>query len=94
MIPPGEGNVLRDPGLETLMEDFLHFHHYSSQDVIYEQPQKRVKIVEDKYLKGEMLGEGSYSKVKEMLDMQTLGRRAVKIMKKKKLGRGEAKVQR
>lgn len=42
-----------------------------------------------------MLGEGSYGKVKEVLDIQTLCRRAVKIMKKRKLKRipnGEANV--
>ncbi len=79
------------------MEELLPFHHYNSQDIIYEQPQRRVKIVGDKYLKGEMLGEGSYSRVKEMLDLQTLCRRAVKIMKQRRLRRipnGETNVQR
>ena len=54
-------------------------------------------MIAGKYLKGEQLGEGSYSKVKEMLDVQTLCRRAVKIMKQKRLRRipnGEANVQR
>ncbi len=95
MIPPGEGNTLR--GLENSVEELLPFHHYNSQDIIYEQPQRRVKIVGDKYLKGEMLGEGSYSRVKEMLDLQTLCRRAVKIMKQRRLRRipnGETNVQR
>ncbi|KAJ8357736.1 hypothetical protein SKAU_G00205300 [Synaphobranchus kaupii] len=44
---------------------------------------------------GDLLGEGSYGKVKEMLDSETLCRRAVKILKKKKLRRipnGEANV--
>ena len=40
-----------------------------------------------KYLFGGILGEGSYGKVKEVLDIQTLCRRAVKIMKKRKLKR-------
>ena len=58
---------------------------------------KQAKIIGDKYLKGEQLGDGSYSKVKEMLDVNTLCRRAVKIMKQKRLRRipnGEANVQR
>nr|XP_008509735.1 PREDICTED: serine/threonine-protein kinase STK11-like [Equus przewalskii] len=44
---------------------------------------------------GDLLGEGSYGKVKEVLDSETLCRRAVKILKKKKLRRipnGEANV--
>ena len=36
---------------------------YSDHDIIYEQPQVRAKIVGGKYLKGELLGEGAYSKV-------------------------------
>ena len=34
---------------------------------------------------GDVLGEGSYAKVKEAIDSETLVRRAVKIMKKRKL---------
>uniref|UniRef100_A0AAZ3QZI8 Serine/threonine-protein kinase STK11 n=1 Tax=Oncorhynchus tshawytscha TaxID=74940 RepID=A0AAZ3QZI8_ONCTS len=47
---------------------------------------KRAKLI-GKYLMGDLLGEGSYGKVKEMLDSETLCRRAVKILKKKKLRR-------
>ena len=75
----------------------LQFHRYNSEDVIYELPRKQAKIIGGKYLKGELLGDGSYSKVKEMLDVNTLCRRAVKIMKQKRLRRipnGEANVQR
>ncbi|KAI0225219.1 Serine/threonine-protein kinase STK11 [Lamellibrachia satsuma] len=46
---------------------------------------------------GDILGEGSYGKVKECLDSHTLCRRAVKILKKKKLRKipnGEANVKR
>lgn len=46
---------------------------------------------------GELLGEGSYGKVKEMLDSETLCRRAAKILKQRKLRRipnGEQNVQR
>jgi len=87
--------------------DFMHynasdagfpmFHHYDSNDIVYEVPRPQAKIVGNRYLKGELLGEGSYSKVKEMLDCQTLCRRAVKIMKQRKLRRipnGEQNVRR
>ena len=46
---------------------------------------------------GDVLGEGSYAKVKEAIDSETLVRRAVKIMKKRKLRKipnGEANVER
>ena len=73
------------------------FHRYDSNDIVYEIPRPQAKIVGNRYLKGELLGEGSYSKVKEMLDCQTLCRRAVKIMKQRKLRRipnGEQNVRR
>ncbi|XP_048416004.1 serine/threonine-protein kinase STK11 isoform X2 [Stegostoma tigrinum] len=69
-------------------------HRIDSTDVIYQPRKKRAKII-GKYLMGDLLGEGSYGKVKEMLDSETLCRRAVKILKKKKLRRipnGEANV--
>ena len=76
---------------------FSVFHRYDSNDIVYEIPRPQAKIVGNRYLKGELLGEGSYSKVKEMLDCQTLCRRAVKIMKQRKLRRipnGEQNVRR
>ena len=94
-------SIIREP---TIMEEFedpdsdiIQFHRFNSEDIIYEEPKKQVKIVGEKYLKGELLGEGSYSKVKEMLDCVLLCRRAVKIMKKRRLKRipnGESNVQR
>lgn len=77
--------------LETMME----FHRMDSSEVIY-QGNKKAKYV-TKYMLGDILGEGSYSKVKEALDMETLERRAVKIMKKqrlKKIPNGEINVKR
>jgi len=50
-----------------------------------------------RYLIGDLIGEGSYSKVKEVIDSETLERRAVKIMKKqrlKKIPNGEENVKR
>ena len=71
------------------------FHRVDSDQIIYEE-KKKCKMI-DKYVMGDLLGEGSYGKVKEMLDSTTLCRRAVKILKKKKLRRipnGEINVQR
>lgn len=48
--------------------------------------QKQPKVV-DKYLIGELLGDGSYGKVKECLDMDSLARRAVKIINLKMVSR-------
>ncbi|XP_046366451.1 serine/threonine-protein kinase STK11-like [Haliotis rufescens] len=74
----------------------VFFHRVDSDQIIYEPRRRRAKLI-DKYLMGDMLGEGSYGKVKEVLDTHTLCRRAVKIFKKKKLRKipnGEQNVQR
>lgn len=75
--------------------DLNFFHRVDSAEVVY-QARKRAKLV-GKYLMGDILGEGSYGKVKEVLDTETLCRRAVKILKKKRLRRipnGEQNVKR
>lgn len=80
---------------DDTMEDLNFFHRVESAEVVY-QGRKRAKLIE-KYLMGDMLGEGSYGKVKEVLDTETLCRRAVKILKKKRLRRipnGEQNVKR
>ncbi|XP_026273274.1 serine/threonine-protein kinase STK11 [Frankliniella occidentalis] len=72
------------------------FHRVDSDQIIYEAKKKRCKMI-GKYVMGDLLGEGSYGKVKEVLDSETLCRRAVKILKKRKLRRipnGEQNVQR
>lgn len=72
------------------------FHRVDSDQIIYEAKKKRWKMI-GKYVMGDLLGEGSYGKVKEVLDSDTLCRRAVKILKKRKLRRipnGEQNVQR
>lgn len=72
------------------------FHRVDSDQIIYETKKKKFKMI-GKYVMGDLLGEGSYGKVKEMLDSETLCRRAVKILKKRKLRRipnGEQNVQR
>lgn len=73
----------------------LVFHRVNSKEIIYQARKKKAKII-GKYVMGDILGEGSYGKVKEMMDAETLCRRAVKILKKKKLRKipnGEQNVQ-
>ncbi|XP_029421317.1 serine/threonine-protein kinase STK11 isoform X1 [Nannospalax galili] len=85
LFPEGE---LISVGMDTFI------HRIDSTEVIYQPRRKRAKLI-GKYLMGDLLGEGSYGKVKEVLDSETLCRRAVKILKKKKLRRipnGEANV--
>lgn len=80
----------------NLEQTNLCFHRVDSADIIYRSRKKKCKMV-GKYVMGDVLGEGSYGKVKEMLDSQSLCRRAVKILKKRKLRRipnGEQNVQR
>ena len=81
---------------EDEMDNGVFFHRVASDQIVYRIRRKRAKLV-GKYLMGDMLGEGSYGKVKECLDTDTLCRRAVKILKKKKLRKipnGEANVKR
>ncbi len=56
-----------------------------SREVVFDNRVKKAKVLEGRYVMGSVLGEGSYAKVKEAVDARTLCRRAVKIMKKKKL---------
>ena len=100
-----ENDILRD--IEPVMwinddpnydldEVNMFFHRVDSDQIIYEEKRKKCKFI-GKYVMGDVLGEGSYGKVKEVLDSQTLCRRAVKILKKRKLRRipnGEQNVQR
>lgn len=74
----------------------LSYHRVNSSEILYEKKRRKVKFV-GQYLVGDVVGEGSYSKVKEVLDTKTLERRAAKIMKKKRLKKipsGEQNVQR
>jgi len=67
-----------------------------SDEIICETVERKAKCI-SKYLMGDVLGEGAYGKVKEVLDIVTLHRRAVKIMKKRKLRKiphGEENVKR
>ena len=53
------------------------FNKISSSEVLYKKKEK-IKMI-GKYVMGDKLGEGSYGKVKEVLDTETLCRRAVKV---------------
>ena len=80
----------------TIQDKPLSYHRVNSSEILYEKKRRKVKFV-SKYLLGDVVGEGSYSKVKEVLDTETLERRAAKIMKKKRLRKipnGEQNVQR
>ena len=77
-------------------DDNFLFHRVDSAEIIYQPRRKKAKFI-GKYIVGDALGEGSYGKVKECLDCDNLCRRAVKILKKKKLRKipnGEANVKR
>lgn len=77
-------------------EYFDDFIQYTSQDILYE-PKKKVAKLIGRYVLGEVLGEGSYGKVKEGFCTETLRRVAVKIMKHSKLKKipgGEQNVKR
>lgn len=74
----------------------LSFHRVHSTEILYQKKKIKAKFI-GHYVMGDVLGEGSYSKVKEVLDSRTLERCAVKIMKKKRLRKipnGEQNVQR
>ncbi|KXJ13911.1 Serine/threonine-protein kinase STK11 [Exaiptasia diaphana] len=78
-----------------LEEDTGLFHRVDS-NIIYVPKIKRAKLI-GKYLMGDVLGEGAYSKVKEMLDCERLRRCAVKILTRRRLRRipnGEQNVKR
>ena len=95
VVPPGP---MREVSLASVGDDFMDcFQRCDSKDIIYEEPKLQAKILAGRYLKGRLVGIGSYSKVKEVLDCVTLSRRAVKIMthrRLKKIINGEANVQR
>ncbi|KAF7496289.1 Serine/threonine-protein kinase stk11 [Sarcoptes scabiei] len=94
----GEDGYLYEKSLlyDTEIDKPLSYHRVDSSEILYEKKRRKVKIV-GHYLLGDIVGEGSYSKVKEALDTRTLERRAAKIMKKKRLRKipnGEQNVQR
>lgn len=74
----------------------MNFVQYGSADIEYDNKQKSAKII-GKYVMGDVLGEGSYGKVKEGFCIETLKRVAIKIMRQSKLKKipmGEQNVKR
>lgn len=91
----GDTNDLDDDLDAVNINEF--FHRVDSDQIIYQTKKRKLKVIMNRYVMGDLLGEGSYGKVKEMLDSETLCRRAVKILKEKKLRRipnGEQNVKR
>ena len=89
------GNIY-DDDCDDDLANMMAIHRVDSKDVLFEQKRRKVKVL-GKYVMGDKLGDGSYAKVKEAIDSQTLCRRAIKIMKRKKLKkipRGEENVER
>ncbi|VDP29034.1 unnamed protein product [Soboliphyme baturini] len=68
----------------TPMEAPFQIPHFESSEILYEVKRKEPKIIGNCVI-GDCLGEGSYGKVKEALDCETLCRRAVKIFKLRRL---------
>ena len=78
------------------LANLIAIERVDSRDVVFDNRPKKTKIL-GKYVMGDVLGEGSYAKVKECIDQESLCRRAIKIMKRKKLRKiphGEQNVQR
>jgi hypothetical protein len=57
----------------------FQFNKIPSEEIIYQKKEK-IKMI-GKYVMGDKLGEGSYGKVKEVLDTESLCRRAVKVIR-------------
>jgi len=93
--PPFD-NIIWDDDNDEDLSMLMAVQRVNSQDIVYDNRAQKVKIL-GKYIMGDVLGEGSYAKVKEAIDKENLCRRAVKIMKRKKLRkipRGEENVER
>ncbi|TRY73629.1 hypothetical protein TCAL_13050 [Tigriopus californicus] len=71
---------------EDTLSEMMTIQRVDSQDVLFDSRPKKAKII-GQYVIGDLLGEGSYAKVKEAMHQDQLIRRAIKIMKRKKLKR-------
>ena len=67
-----------DLSLNAVDPGNMFFNRVDSAEIIYQAKKKACKMV-GKYVMGDILGEGSYGKVKEVLDSEHLHRRAVKV---------------
>merc|ERR1712228_907212 len=57
-------------------DDPFPIHRIPSEDIVELVKPKQPKLIGDRYLIGDCMGEGSYGKVKEVLDCVTLCRKA------------------
>lgn len=87
--PLAFGNQSTQEDIEAINEqDLLMMDTFFKKvDSLELMKPKKAKIIQNKYLIGELLGDGSYGKVKESLDIDTLCRRAVKIINLKNVQR-------
>lgn len=75
----GNDDEIAEMDFHTMVDtQNLFFNRVASDEVIYQSKKPKCKMV-GKYVFGDLLGEGSYGKVKELLDSETLCRRAVKV---------------
>lgn len=75
----GNDDEIAEMDFHTMVDtQNLFFNRVASDEVIYQSKKPKCKMV-GKYVFGDLLGEGSYGKVKELLDSETLRRRAVKV---------------
>lgn len=92
------------PPQEETTDDFVRVSRFTSNffirvdsgDMQYASKQVKIKHI-GSFLMGDVIGEGSYGKVKEGFSVETLHRVAIKIMKRQKLRKianGEANVAR
>ena len=89
----GKDIFIQDP--EPLSSIFPSIDSHTH--IIYEKKRKFADFIGERYLKGSLIGEGSYSKVKDILDSQSLTRKAAKIVSRKKIRKipnGEINVRR
>lgn len=79
MPPPSDVQWLSDDEIiaQIDMQTTLQFNRIPSEEILYQKKEK-IKMI-GKYVMGDKLGEGSYGKVKELMDTETLCRRAVKV---------------
>jgi hypothetical protein len=75
--PPVEWLSDDDEIAQLDFQTISQFNRIASEEIIYQKKEK-IKMI-GKYVMGDKLGEGSYGKVKEVLDTETLCRRAVKV---------------
>jgi len=56
---------------EDAISDLIAIRRVDSKDIVYEGKKKATKFI-GKYVMGDVLGEGSYAKVKEAIDSEAL----------------------